>query len=206
MSRQVAILHGCVPLQAQLGELILQGLKANTAQQYDKAVEAWRAVRLKTRTYAGVSDDAQHNRDVTFKKRQTPAEHFHEYYQIFVRAEDEFGVEIPDYFLSFMPKPKRGWFSLGSNFHKASVLFHDEVMEDSHTYRQANANRCFYLDRFDIMRKGGFYDQLRAGQPQELNFTVTAADPGDRIAYFSRESNLKRGLVMVHQESSPESR
>ncbi len=193
-------------VQAQLGELILQALKTNTAQQYDKAVEDWRAVSLKTRTYAGDSDDAQRHRDATFKSRKTPQEYFHEYYQIFVRAEDEFGVEIPDYFLSFMPTPKRGWFSLGSNLLKASVFFHDEVLEDTHVYRQANSHRCFYLDRFDIMRKGGFYDQLTANQAKELSFTVTAADPGDRIAYFSRAKALKRGLVKLHQESPPESR
>lgn len=101
---------------------------------------------------------------------------------------------------------KRGWFSLGSNLPKESVFFHDEVLEDTHVYQQDNSYRCFFLDRFDMMRQGGFYDQLKAGQPKELKFTVTAADPGDRIAYFSRASNLKRGLVKLHQEDPPESR
>lgn len=193
-------------VQAQLGQLILQALQMNTAQQYSKAVQDWQAVSLETRTYAGASDDAQKHRDQTFKKRNTPPEYFHEYYQIFVRAEDEFGVEIPDYFVSFMPEPKRGWFSLGSSLPKESVFFHDEVLEDTHVFGRAKSNRCFFLDRFDIMRQGGFYDRLKAGQPKQLKFTVTAADPGDRIAYFSRAKALKRGLVQLHQEASPQTR
>ncbi|MFV1968537.1 MAG: hypothetical protein ACC628_24200, partial [Pirellulaceae bacterium] len=193
-------------VQAQLGDLILQALKTNSPQQYNKAVGDWQVVTMKTRTYAGAFHNAQKHRAETFKKRNTPAEYFHEYYQIFVRAEDEFGVEIPDYFVSFMPKPKRGCFSLGSNLPKECVFFHDEVLEGTHVYRQMESNRCFFLDRFDIMRKGGFYDQLKAGQPKELTFTVTAADPGDRIAHFSRAKTLRRGAVELHRESPPEAR
>ncbi len=193
-------------VQAQLGQLILQALQTNTPLQYSKAANDWRAVSLETRTYAGGSSEAQKHRDQTFKKRKTSAEYFHEYYQIFVRAEDEFSVEIPDYFVSFMPKQKRKWFSLGSNLPKASVFFHREVLEDTHVYGKANSNRCFFLDRFDIMRQGGFYDQLKAGQPKELKFTITAADPGDRIAHFSRAKSLKRGLVQLHEEASANKR
>lgn len=105
-----------------------------------------------------------------------------------------------------MLEPERGWFGIGSNLPKESVFFRDEVLENTHVYKQTDSRRCFFLDRFDIMRDGGFYDQLKAGQPKELKFTITAADPGDRIAYFSRASNLKMGLAKLHQEAPPESR
>jgi hypothetical protein len=35
---------------------------------------------------------------------------------------------------------------------------------------------------------------------------VTAADPGDRIAYFTHSKAGKRGLVNLHQESPPSGR
>ena len=193
-------------IQKQLGKLLLQALKTNTPKQYTKVVKDWRVVSLETRKHAGASDEAQKSRDATFKKRKTPREYFHEYYQIFVRVEDEFGEEIPDYFLSFMPKRKKHWYSLRTSLPREGVFFHNEVLEDTHVHRGTKANRCFFVDRFDLMRKGGFYDQIKVGSRRELHFTVTAADPGDRIAYFSRESTLKRGLVALHRESSPDLR
>lgn len=188
-------------LQGQLGKLLLQALQTNTANQYADARDAFDAVTAETRKLAGTQAAAQADRDAVFTKKNTPAEYFHEYYQVFVRVEDEFGEDIPDYFLSFMPKRKQNWFSLRATLPKEGVFFHDEVLEDVHVHRRANANRCLFLDRFDVMRTGGFYDQIRAGQPKALSFTVTAADPGDHVAYFARKSTAKRGLVTLHQET-----
>ena len=190
-------------VRQQLGELILGALRVNTARQYQATTQAWRAVSQETRTFAGDTPGAQKHRDATFTKRGTQREFFHEYYQIFVRVEDEFGNEIPDYFLSFMPKQKKHWYSLKASLPKEGVFFHDEVLENKHVHQSTKANRCLYIDRFDIMGGGGFYDRIPGRDPKELHFTVTAADPGDRIAYFSRESAMKRGLVMLHQESPP---
>ena len=159
----------------------------------------------KTRTLAGSSDDAQKQRDKWFgKKAETPRQFFHEYYQVFVRAEDEFGEEISDYFISFMPKRKM--FGLNSKVPPQSEFFHKEVLEDVHPHRRTPANRALFIDRFDIMAAGGFYSRIPQGQPRELQFTVTAADPGDRIAYFTHSKDGKRGLVKLHQEARPSGR
>jgi hypothetical protein len=194
-------------VQANLGRLILQALgAADTPAAYAKVRDAWEAVTRETRTFAGEGDDAQKHRDAVFKRRKTRRELFHEYYQVFVRAEDEFGVEIPDYFLSFMPRTKKHWYSLRASLSKPGVYFHDEVLEDVHTHRRTNANRCLFLDRFDMMKAGGFYDLIKEGNPKELSVTVTAADPGDNVGYFTRGSSGKRGLVLLHQKGAPQSR
>jgi pimeloyl-ACP methyl ester carboxylesterase len=188
-------------VQQQLGTLILSALRTNTALQYQNAIKKWRDVTDETRTLAGASADAQKNRNSMFKSRNTPRENFHEYYQVFVRVEDEFGNEVPDYFLSFMARRKNHSFSPRANLPKEGVFFHDEVIEDTHVHQATKANRCLYIDRFDIMGKDGFYNRIKVDQSKELYFTVTAADPGDRIAYFSKSAGKKRGLVRLHNEA-----
>lgn len=190
-------------IQDRLGKLILQALRVNNSQRYTGVRKEWKAISGETRTYAGDGDGAQKHRETTFTKRKTPREYFHEYFQIFVRAEDEFGMAIPDYFLSMIPKPKRGFFGLGSPMSGPSAFFHAETLEDVHTNRRSQTNRCFFIDRYDLMRDGGFYDQIKAGQAKELHFTITAADPGNRIAYFSRSFSAKRGIVPLHQRATP---
>jgi hypothetical protein len=196
--------------QQRLGELILQALAVNTANQYRKAYDDWKAVTEHTRTLAGLSDEAQKARNAFFKKSRTPAEYFHEYYQINVHVVDEFGEPIPDYFLSFMPKQKQHWYSLNKGFSAAGAYFHKEVLESVHNYRPDKSLRSLYIDRFDLMRKGGYYDQIRKPDAEkELCVTLSAVDPGDRIAYFTREAALKRGVIKIHQKleaQNPEER
>jgi len=193
--------------QDRLGQLIVQALAVNTAAQYNRVRNDWSAVTLETRQFAGLTKAAQKNRNRFFKERNTPAEYFHEYYQINVRVEDEFGQPIPDYFLSFMPRQKQNWYSLRKSFSPAGVFFHKEVLEHVHEHQLDKSRRSLYIDRFDLMREGGFYDRLDVPeQDQELQVTISAADPGDRIAYFTREAALRRGLVKIHQKLTPENR
>ena len=190
--------------QERLGQLILQALAVNTAAQYRKAHDDWKAITETTRTLAGFSDEAQAARNQFFRKSKTPAEYFHEYFQINVHVVDEFGVPIPDYFLSFMEKQKEHWYSLKKGFSKAGAYFHKEVLEDVHEYKPDRSRRALYLDRFDLMRKGGYYAQInKPEKDKQLCVTLSAADPGDRIAYFTREAALKRGVVKMHQKQEP---
>jgi len=189
-------------MQKRLGLLILQALRTETPEQYSIVHDDWKKLTHETRNYAGDSRAALKNRIDTFKK-PTPREYFHEYFQICVQVEDEFGKSISDYFLTFVPKQKQHWYSLRSSFSKEGVYFHKEVLEHTHVHRRATANRCLFIDRFDLMSKSGFYKQIEAEESRQLHFAVSATDPGDRIAYFSRESKMKRGLVNIHDFSKP---
>ncbi len=194
-------------MQDRLGQLIVQALSVNTAKQYTKVRDEWSVVTEATRELAGFNKPAQKNRNSFFSKRDTPAEYFHEYYQVNVRVEDEFGEPIQDYFLSFMPKQKKHWYSLNETFSSSGAFFHAEVLEDVHEHRRDISHRTLYLDRFDLMCEGGFYSQLKKpDKDKELHVTVSAADPGDRIAYFTRETTLRRGLVKIHQKLAPKNR
>lgn len=194
-------------VQARLGQIILQALKVNTPAQYSLVRQVWNKITEDTRSLAGMTDDAQKARDSFFGEKGKPAEFFHEYYQVNVRLEDEFGEPIPDYFLTFMEKQKNNWYSLMKSFTEAGSYFHKEVLESVHEYRGDKSRRSLFIDRYDLMREGGFYSQLKEeDKDKELNVTVSAADPGDRIAYFTREKALKRGLIRIHQKSSPRER
>ncbi len=193
--------------QARLGELILQALRTGTPAEYKAVGEAWDAITGDTRTFAGTSKDAQAHRDRFFRTKGADEQYFHEHYQVFVRAVDEFGVAVTDYFVAFMPqKSKGGIFSLRSALPDESVFFHREVLADVHRHRRDPANVCMFMDRFDLMRDGGFYDHVPSSKLVELAFTVTAEDPGDRISYFSRRSDARHGLVQLHERESPENR
>ena len=184
-------------VQGQLGRLILQALRT-TGASYTGVAREWRKISGTTRALA--SDDDARKR---LFKSKSEADYYHEYFQIVVRAEDEFGTPIPDYFARFAKKPARGLFRALSNMDRASVFFHDEVLESVHTHRRAPEYRNFYIDRYDMMGTGGWYDQIPDPAQRQLLFSVTAADPGDLIAYFEHKPGA-RGLVFLHRKGEGE--
>ncbi len=86
---------------------------------------------------------------------------------------------------------------------RASVFFHDEVLESTHAHRRAPEYRNFFIDRYDMMRADGWYDKIPNAVERQLLFTLTAADPGDRIAYFERKPGA-RGVAFLHRKGDGE--
>lgn len=182
---------------ARLGELILAALNTNTAKQYESRAREWKEVSMDTRTFAGTSTEAEKHRRDLFGRKAPSADCFHEHYQLVVRAEDQFGEPIPDYFVEFFPKPKA--LHRFSRFGRAASYFHDEVLEGVHRNRRDPSRCVFYIDRFDLMRDGGFYSMLRKGSPAGLAMTVTADDPGKHVSYFGEHGiPSRRGVVDLH--------
>ena len=182
--------------QAQLANLIVDALSTNTAAQYQAKVADWEAVCMDTRTYAGSSDEAEAHRKEIFGRSTPEAERFHEHYQLVVRAEDQFGLPISDFFVEFFPKPKD--LHRFTQIRKASHFFHSEVLEDTHKHQRDSAHRCFFVDRFDLMRDGGFYSLIPEGSPIGLALSATATDPGPRVSYFAHGVPSKRGVLNLH--------
>ncbi|MEQ9450520.1 MAG: hypothetical protein RJQ07_02950 [Pseudomonadales bacterium] len=183
--------------QSRLGELIIDALSTNTEQQYRAKVDAWQQITGDTRTYAGFSDAAvQHRRD-TFGRNEPSAEYFHEHFQLVVSAEDQFGQPVENYFVEFFPKA--GLLHRFSNFGRLSNYFYDEVLEHTHTNRRDPSRQCMFIDRYDLMGKGGFYDQIRKDDNAKLlSFTAIASDPGSNVSYFAHGSPAKRGVIDLH--------
>lgn len=184
---------GSEELAGQLGRLILQALRAN-AGSYARVADDWQQVSMTTRRLA--LNDVERKR--LFGKEACDAQCYHEHFQVVVRAEDEFGTAIPDYFVRFVKRPSRLLRAL-ADLDGPSVYFHDEVLADTHTHRRSPEHRCFYIDRYDMMKSDGWYERIRDPAQRLLNFTVTAADPGDNVAYFQRRPGA-RGVVLLHRQ------
>jgi len=54
------------------------------------------------------------------------------------------------------------------------------------------------IDRYDMMREGGFYSKVPKTGEQALAMTVTASDPGDNVSYFAHGVPSSRGVVKLH--------
>jgi hypothetical protein len=182
---------------ARLGQLVLSALATNTASQYAACVEEWNAVSMDTRSFAGTADGAVAHRKTIFGRNPPNGDFFNEHYQLFVRAEDQFGEAIPDYFVEFFPKPKL--LHRFTKFGKAAAFFHSEVLEDVHRNARDPAHCVFFVDRFDLMREGGFYSMIPKDRPASLSMTVTADDPGPNVSYFGAHGiPSRRGVVDLH--------
>lgn len=193
--------------QRRVGELILQALAVKTAAGYGKVRRAWEAVTAETRTFAGDSRSAKKHRRDFFTSNTAEAQYFHEHYQVHVRAVDEFGDPIDDYFLTFMPQwRKKVLFGLTSKMSKESAYFHDEVLTHVHRHRRDQSHVCLYMDRYDLMCKGGFYDCVSKDKLPELAFTVTAENPGHQVSYFSQAKAGQRGVIPLHDRDSAANR
>jgi alpha-beta hydrolase superfamily lysophospholipase len=193
--------------QRRLGQLIVRALKVTNAQQYLKVREEWDEITAQTRTFAGDSDEAEKHRRAYFKGNKAKSSYFHEHYQVHVRALDEFRRPIDDYFLTFMPHWKeKSFLGLRTKMTKESSYFHDKVLAQVHRHRREEANVCLFMDRYAMMGKGGFYERVAKDKFQGLAFTVTAEDPGERVAYFSRAKGGKRGLIALHGPGSDQNR
>jgi pimeloyl-ACP methyl ester carboxylesterase len=182
---------------AQLGELILSALGTNTKAEYASRVDEWNAVSMDTRTYAGASEDAVQHRRSIFGKHPPPPDYFHEHFQLVVCAEDQFGEPIPDFFVEFFPKPKL--LHRFSEFNRAAAFFHGEVLEHVHRNERDPSRVVFFVDRFDLMREGGFYSMIAKNHAAALAMTVTADDPGPNVSYFGAHGiPSRRGIVDLH--------
>lgn len=182
---------------ACLGRLILDALGTNTAAQYASRVDEWNAVSMDTRGYAGTSNDAEAHRKTLFGRRPPPPDYFHEHYQLVIRAEDQFGDPIPDFFVEFFPKPTL--LHRFSEFGRAASYLHDQVIADVHRNDRERAHCVFYMDRYGLMRDGGFYSMIPRNRPAGLSMTVTADDPGPNVSYFGAHGiPSRRGVVDLH--------
>lgn len=182
--------------RGQLGAVVLSALSTNTASQYATRVKEWEQISLDTRTFAGAGKDAKAHRKSIFGKDEPEAEYFHEHYQLVIEAVDQYGAPVPEYFVEFFPKPSK--LKSFSSFNKASLFFHDEVIEDIHVNRRTPHRRCFFIDRYDMMCAGGFYAQIPSSGLKSLAMTITATDPGDNVSYFKHGEARSRGVVQLH--------
>lgn len=172
-------------IKNRLGRLILQALACDTRDRYAAMAVEWDKISEDT---ASLADDKNRRDQLFIDGSQVNSEFFHQYYQVNVRVEDNHGNPVPDFFLEFFG-PEANW---GSE----AFYFHKEVLERVDNNKLGAENRCFYIDRNDLVLN--FYKMIPEGIEKILRATITAAPPGPNVSYFSTENHQAKGRIEVH--------
>ncbi|MFN3816216.1 esterase/lipase family protein [Brevundimonas sp.] len=169
------------------GRLILQALACNSVPDYRAIQDEW--WRLSERTTA-LADDAERLRTM-FPRSPPDRQSYHQHMQFVVRARDDYGQPVGDYFLEFFSPKAAG--------DREAVFFHSEVLGHVHTNTRDPSLRCLYIDRTDLMQR--FYPMLRQGEARQLAMSISAARIGPNIRYFDKTRDGATGHIVIHREN-----
>ena len=169
--------------QSRLGELILAALACNSDADYDRLHREWAAISEET---AALRNSPR--RTEIFPKDAPGTEALHQYMQFIVRARDDHGRPVDDYFLEFFAPNIKG--------DRDAIYFHKEVLEHVHTNSVSPSHRCLFIDRTDLIE--GFYPLARLPERKQLAVSVSAARLGPNIRYFDSTKEGAKGRVVVH--------
>ncbi len=126
-----------------------------------------------------------------------PADCFHQYMQVVVRAIDDNGNDVADYFIEFSD-------GSGGDDRQAAEFFHTEMLESVKRNSMNPAYRCFNVDRTDLRTR--YYPMVADADERHLLMTIAAAPPGGNVAYFGGRTYSAEAVVSVHRETEREQR
>lgn len=115
----------------------------------------------------------------------------HAFLQLNTFVVDDRGQPVADHFFEFFGPDHE-------QRDEAMAFFHAEVLAHVHRNTTNGACRCFYIDRSDLMRAGGFYDRIAPGHPAELHLSLSAAPPGPNARYFASTAVGAAGHWRLH--------
>lgn len=198
--RESAAVQGS-PMRGQLAALIKQALETETPAQYRAAADLWRQVSELTAGLA-INDPG---RVALFGRDEPGAVWFHQYYTVIVRARDDHGGPVGDYFVSFVSRPSGGpQLAANARWTLEDDAFHQKVLRHVHANTRRPDLRCFHIDRNALFED--FYPRIRGDRPEALYAMFTAETRGDKVAFFTKDQKEGRGLVKLHDQANPEER
>lgn len=171
----------------RLGQLILQALACDSAQEYAQVWAQWREISEQT---AGLARDTT-ALDNAFQRRKPEPEALHQYFHVVTLVRDDHGQPVDDYFMEFFAPKERG--------DRAGIYFHKEVLENVHVNGQAKSLRALYVDRNDLLEN--YYPKLRQPNQREVAVSISAARIGPNVRYFDKTKEGAAGHLVVHRES-----
>jgi hypothetical protein len=185
-------------IRDQLAQLIAAALGVESRQEYELLADRWGAVSEAT---ARLADHADRRRALLDGK-DPGSEYFRQHYTVIVRARDDHGGPIPDYYVSFLVRPQdEGAVDTMMRWSANDDVFHEQVLRHVHTNTRRPDLRCFHVERNALVNK--IYDPTGKRVPKAVYALVTAEARGDKVAYFSKDKKQGRGLVKLHDEQEP---
>jgi pimeloyl-ACP methyl ester carboxylesterase len=178
---------GLKNIEDLLGDCILNALKCDGAQDYERLASSWNLISESTSQLGGQPEKVAALFG-TDPLDDADANSLHQYFQVVIAVKDSLGRQVTDYFVEFFSPDVGGT----SDFE----LFHTEVLDDVHV-NQLNASlRCLFIDRTDLEEK--FY-KLRP-KIKNLAMSLSASNPGPNVRYFSTQAVGARGQLIIHKE------
>ncbi|WP_417493716.1 esterase/lipase family protein [Maricaulis sp.] len=188
----------------RLSQLILDALAVNSAAGYDQVAAQWQAVCDETRKLAQDGEEADALRERILGRASADKSRFNEFYQIVVDAVDETGLPVTDYQL-WLTAPRvsgKNSVSAGKAITRIEIDAHNNLIKGAHRNRRNSERRVLHIDRRALLQSEGFLRKTltRAYEPV-LAAAITAASPGDKIAYFSKDAREGSGLIRLRTHS-----
>ncbi len=187
-----------------LSELIVQAIEADGSDDYDAMCARCRSVTQRTRQLAQNTREGELLRQRILSRNDARRpERFHEHYQIVASLHDDTARPVDDYFF-WLSAPSASHLSRGLRTSRlpdrAEIQAHREILRDCQTNKRAPHRRILHLDRMALMRKGGLF---RAHDKRAmLAAGLTAAAPGEKIAFFDRDAARGSGYVPLRGRTS----
>ncbi|WP_339747874.1 hypothetical protein [uncultured Maricaulis sp.] len=191
----------------RLSQLILDALAVNTPAGYERVATQWTAVCDETRRLAQDGEEADALRERILGRASADKSRFNEFYQIVVDAVDDSGLPVTDYQV-WLTAPKisgKNSVSSGKAITRIEIDAHNNLIKGAHRNRRNSERRVLHLDRRALLQNEGFLKKTlsRAYEPV-LAAAITAASPGEKIAYFSKDAREGGGLIRLRARSPSE--
>jgi hypothetical protein len=191
----------------RLSRLILEALAVKTAAGYGQLATQWKAICDETRKLAQDGDEADALRERILGRASADKSRFNEFYQIVVEAVDETGLPVTDYQL-WLTAPKlsgRNSVSSAQAITRIEIDAQNNLIKGAHRNRRNSERRVLHLDRRALLQSEGFLKKtLSRSYETVLAAAITAASPGEKISYFSRDAREGSGLIRLRAQSPSE--
>lgn len=186
-----------------LGDMIVKALNVNSPQSYKDLAKEWQGICDETRTLAQKGEEADALRTRILGNAKANKSRFNEYYQIVVEAVDEAGLPIDDFevWLTAPTKFETNTLSNDQDITEVEIDARANLLKDEHKNRRNPERRVLHLDRRALLQQDGFFNSvLKDDHARILVAGITAVSPGDKIAYFTKDSKQGSGLIPLRAE------
>jgi len=196
-------LSGDSETSEQLGKMILSALAVDSKEAYETIAKDWKAICDKTRILAQDSVEADDLRDKILGSKRANKSRYNEHYQVVVEAVDEAGLPVDDFevWLTAPTKFETNTLSNGQEITEVEIDAQTNLVEGDHRNRRNTERRVLHLDRFALMQHF-FPNSLMDDHEPRLVAGITAVAPGDKIAYFTKDSDQGSGLIPLRAKDN----
>jgi len=145
-----------------LADLLIKSLSIESVGQYEDHIKS--LAQLTDETFAkGLNDPTREKK-------------YHQYQHVVARVHDQFGEEIPDYFLEFFQDKN-------DIEDKVMQKVQSEILEKVWPYSKDNCYRSFFFDMTDMKK-------YILDQGQRVDMSISAAALSERISYHDPQDCL----------------